>query len=296
MKMKDSKGLTILGMVFYFLMATMIIFGSLVYVSNSAHARERLNLQFSVDIQYRQLLSNQWVTLNSKSYDGIGGLQAHLDSSAQYRMVLTVRKPFDLSGAFRVRMFSRVDGVALPVNTEKGVIIFGPQDGCQNETRCEPLSLNDVGQVELRLDLEKAQETALGIFNFRPYDESPPITIRTQYFYDGKEIACGSSVKKGWWIFAKKLKGSGSAVDTISICAKNPKGSIECADDRETEVKVRANRNGTIKFSLWNNKAIENGCEFYVGKKSSTNDEKPTKKKDKSDLGIFDRGYEPDFG
>lgn len=297
MKLKDSKGLTILGMIFYFLVATLILFGSVFYISSAAYARDRLNLKFEIVIQYRQLMTNNWITHKEESFDGIGGLQTHLDSSAEYRMVIIVRKPFDLSGTFRVRMFSRVDGIALPSGTDSGTIIFGPHDDCSsNEVRCKPLTLNDVGQVELRMDLEKSQETALGIFNFRPYDASPPITIRARYFYDGKEIACGSTVKKGWWIFGKKLKGSGSVVDTISICAKKPKGSFDCADDQESEVKTRANEKGVLRFSIWNNKAIEDKCVFYVGDKEDLTIKKSSKRHKKDDLGVFDRGYEPDFG
>jgi hypothetical protein len=230
-------------------------------------ARERLSLNHFVEIQYRSLTVGEWRSLTAREFDGVGALQFHLDSNFEYRMIITVRKPFDLAGTLRVRMVTRTDGIALPAGSETGRIIFGPQNGCQaNEERCRPLSLDDVGLVETRLDLEKARVTSIGAFTIRPFSTPMPITIRTRYFRGDQEIFCGSTVKKGWLIFGKRLRADGSPIDTISACGRRPNGKIACAEDQDYQVEIRANEIGRLYFSIWNREALEDQCHFNVVK------------------------------
>lgn len=262
MKFLKNGDFTFTGFLAYYAGLAFIVFVVLFFI-DSAHSREKLNLGFSVEVQYRFGDADPWEQSEKRDFEGVGGLQFHLNPQGDYRLILKVQKPFDLEGAFRVRMVTREDGIAVPKGTDFGQIILGPHEGCTG-SRCEPLTLSDVGLVELRLDLQKAEETAIGAFTLRPYDDPPPIVIRTRYFHGGNEIHCGSQVKKGWWLFAKKFRADGSLVDTISVCVRRPSGKMNCADDRENHVKVRANEKGTYQFSIWNTKVIENRCEFYA--------------------------------
>lgn len=275
MKLHDEKGPTILGMVLGFFAFSVIVF-LITSLVRTAHARDRLNLSFSIAIQYE--FGEEWITSKElKSVTGLGGLQFHIDPEKKYRMVIKVPKPHDIKGTFRARSATRVDGVVVPPDSTEGVIIFGPQPSCNTrcneldtnclntlENRCAPLSLDDVGLVEMRLDLEKASETAIGAANVRPYDKAPPIPVRASIRYKEGLIQCDSTVDKGWWIFAKKLVADSDSLTSISLCVTTPANKTLCADDREFDLKIKANQKGTYRFEVWNDKGIGKTCLVHA--------------------------------
>lgn len=255
----------LLGIIFYSLLAFVIVVMTVFF--NKVNARERLDLRFSVEIQFRPNSVTEWINTQTKEMVGVGGIQYYQGRFNEYRMVLKVEKPTDLKGVFRARTNLRNDGIALGQGSGQGIIIFGPHDGCQNDgdnRRCDPLSLNDVGLVELRLDVEKATKTALGTFSIRPYDVAPEAVIRPGIVYKGREIPCESTVDKGWWLFAKKLQADSTAIDSISLCVLTPKGERKCAEDQEFEVETRVSKEGKYVIEIWNKRIIKRTCTIYA--------------------------------
>jgi len=226
-------------------------------------AKSQLSLKFQLEVERLQSdpEGDSWKTVDKQFVAGVGGLQFHVDD-AKYRLKITAFKPYDLDGTFKVRMATRADGIVAPKNTETVSIIFGPHEGCpKTEKRCLPISIMDVGNVELRLDLRKARGTSLGIFLLRPFSERINFTVRPAIKYKDKQIHCGSKVKKGFWIFASKMQSESDPINNISMCVKEPDGKVECAKDEEGSLKVRINQSGLFKFSVWNAYSETQTCE-----------------------------------
>jgi hypothetical protein len=263
MKLSDKKGPTIYGLLMAFIASLVLVCS--IWWANS-YARDRLNLAFSVEIQYRPSMAAPWNPVKKLTSEGLSAIQFHLDSINEYRMVLKVSKPHDIKGEFKARMITRTDGVVVPPDSSEGTIIFGPHKGCTDElgNRCKPLGLSDVGLVELRLDLEKAVETAIGAFSIRPYDNPSMIAVRPSIRYKETQIECNSSVDKGWWIFAKKFIADSTPISSISLCVTTPKSKVKCSKDLEFQLKVKANEKGPYKFTLWNEKGVKRECIIFA--------------------------------
>lgn len=226
-----------------------------------AKASPELVLESSVTIQRKD--ASGWISVESKKFKGISGLQYLIDDGQIYRMVIEVEKPYDLEGTMRVRMVTRSDGVVVPRDQKTGRIILGPHDGCpDNEVRCKPLTIDDVGLVEIRIDVEKAQFTGFSVFTLRPYDEVTPVQIRPSITYKGNNISCGSQVKKGFWIFSPKLVGNSSRVESISICITDPKGKVKCAADGEYQLKKHISKKGDYVFTVFDDRVRKSSCYF----------------------------------
>jgi hypothetical protein len=120
--------------------------------------------------------------------------------------------------------------------------------------------MKDLGLVEVRVDLEKAKRSSFGAFLLRPFDLGEVVKVRPSLMADEKIIACGSKVKKGFWIFAMKVKADGTPIDSISLCVLNPRGDTSCAEDKEFELAARMSTYGTFKFSLWDNLGRKTDC------------------------------------
>ena len=225
----------------------------------NTYASPELVLESSVKIQRQS--SSGWQTVEEKRFRGISGIQYLLDEGQVYRLIVSVEKPFDLEGVLRVRMVTRSDGTSLPKEVKSGQIIFGPHTGCPvGEKRCEPLSIDDVGLVEVRLDVEKAQFTGLGVFTLRPFTEPTPAKIRPSIQYKDSIVSCGSTIKDGFWLFAPKIRGNGSRVDSISVCLTGPKGKVICAEDGDFQVKKRVTKKGRYTFTIFDERVRRTDC------------------------------------
>jgi hypothetical protein len=250
--------LGVLTLIFYCLFAVFIYLMS-VQVKGSPE----LVLESKVMIQ-RDYGQGNWKTVEQKSFSGLSGIQYWFDTSVRFRMVIEVEKPYDLESVLRVRMVSRADGKVIKEGEKKAVIIFGPHEGCpSSEERCKPLSLDDVGLVEIRLDTEKAQFTGFGVFTLRPYTERSPIKIRPSVVYRDRDVPCGTDIpKKGFLFFVPKLVGNGSVIDAISLCLTNPKGKVKCADDGEAEVRKLVTKKGLYQIVLFDERQRKTTCNI----------------------------------
>lgn len=241
-----------------FLLATLLTIASF---SQDA----KMNLNYKVKIQFRLSQASDWRNIVDEKIEGLSGVQYYLDNSYEHRMIIEVEKPQGLKGTLRVRTPIRLDGVTLSANSTVGRIIFGPQAGCEGEKRCEPLSTNDVGLVEIRLDSELANATAFGAFLLRPFTVRPEPAIRPVVQYNDKNVPCGTAVKKkGFWIFAKSIFTDASLADTISLCAINPKGKRECAELFDWDLKIKGSKKGLYTFILWNEDFNKTKCDIYL--------------------------------
>jgi hypothetical protein len=230
-----------------------------------SHAKTQLTADFVAEVQqkYVDVAGTEWKTIKTTHVvDSIGGLQFFLEKQNTYRLKLTVKKPYDIAGSLRVRMPTRKDGVAVGAGTDRAVLIFGPQMGCKDEPRCEPLNLNDSGVLEIRMDLEKADHSSFGILMLRPHDEQLDLALRPSIKYKDIDVGCESTVEKGWWIFASKVKASTYPTDSISLCVRKPNGKVECADDEETSIKVRVDDSGVYSFFSWNKTPLHSECSI----------------------------------
>lgn len=228
----------------------------------TATARAPLTLNFEVEVQRRVVdpASEQWATVTKVKAEGIAGLQSYLDPQTTHRLVITVFKPQDLKGSFKVRTPLRVDGVTLDLG-RSAQLILGPHTGCPDaEARCKPFTEEEVGQIEMRMDLEKAKQTAFGILAIRPYSQPVEEAVRTALVFKDKTIPCGATVEKGWWIFASSVYSSANPKDTISLCVQEPDGDIECADDEEFEIGKKMNQTGQYEFVVWNSSPTVARC------------------------------------
>lgn len=241
----------------------MKLFLLLLLLTVQANAKNQLTLDYKAEVQVRvgDVEGDTWNTVEEIN-GPIGGGQFWLKRDLVFRLKITARKPHDIKGTFKVRTPTRTDGVVAPEGTGEVVMIFGPHKGCpEQEERCRKLSLNDIGNVELMLKLERADQVSLGIFLLRPYDEELELAYRPALTYKNKSILCGDTVKKGFWIFARRFYGSASPLDTISLCVKNPKGKVKCVEDSEDdEIKIKARRAGTYEFTTWNRGPISSTC------------------------------------
>jgi hypothetical protein len=231
--------------------------------STTVLARTQLALRYEAEVQAGQHdpMGTVWQTVTALKADGIGGLQVYLDPKKQHRLKLTVFKPHDLKGTYKVRTPLRSDAVTLGPEARSGTIILGPHPGCQEiESRCAPYTIEEIGLIEFRMDLEKAKRSAFGVLLIRPYDEVLEVASRTAITFQDKTIACGSTVDKGWWIFASSINSNADPIDTISLCVQEPDGDIECADDRENEISKKANERGWYEFINWNSTPTAARC------------------------------------
>jgi len=237
-------------------------------LSLKSYSRSQLSLEYKVSIQveYNDPEGTEYQTIAWKEMSGIGGIQVALDPVKKHRMVIKVRKPINLAGIFKVRMPTRVDGVNAPTGLEYAQIIFGPQRGCPGigEDACKPITEDDIGNIELRLDLKQAEQTAFGVFLFRPYADPLDFAIRPSIKYKDKIIKCGSSIKKGLWLFAKRARADTDPMDTISLCALDPKKKWDCAGDKEDSMKIRINKKGRYLFVAWNKSPTYSTCEIFA--------------------------------
>ena len=232
---------------------TLLLLAIFLFVCRMSYARTELTLSYKAQIQEKYIdpEGDEWRTTVSKSFTAIGGLQFMLRPESNYRLKLIVTKPYDIAGKLRVRTPTRMDGILSPAGTDKAVIIFGNQEGC-DEPRCKPLNLNDVGNIELRMELDEAQHTSFGIMLFRPYATELPFAVRIALKYKDKHIACGSQVKKGWWIFASSMTAEAVQLGTVSLCVSDPDGEVKCAPDQEEVLKIKINKKGIYNFVAWN--------------------------------------------
>jgi len=230
--------------------------------SSVAYAKPSLTLEYMAEVQMelKDPTGPVWITHAVRHVaHGVGGLQVWLDPQGRHRIKITARKPHDVRGSFKIRMPSRSDGVVANPNSDTVSIIFGPHEGCpDSEARCKPLTENDLGNVELRLDLEKAKQSSLGVMLLRPYKDASDIAIRPALSYEGKEVKCNTKVEKGWWIFASRMVAD--TVDAISVCVREPDGNVECAKDQAKEIKIKIQQTGTYEFTIWNSSPYEASC------------------------------------
>ena len=251
----------------YYIVTIFVIILVIAGVSRNARAAEleRLNLVYRVSVEYQSIEpeGQRWIEAKSTTIDGMGGFQFHLDESLEYRMVVHVEKPFDLGGTLKLRTPTKRTGVTLVRGSKEGRLILGPHDGC-SQSACDPLSRNDVGQFQLQMNLEKATTTSFGAYLVRPFVMPAPIVISPGLKYKDSVINCGETVKKGWWIFAKKLEVHADPIGTISLCVETPDKEVHCADDQEQEIKIRANQSGPYKFFVWSEKIVYQHCEIQA--------------------------------
>ena len=235
-----------------------------VLMSIPANAKSQLNLGFELEAQMlkQDPEGDVWQTLQKKSFLGVGGFQFHI-AGGKYRLKITAHKPYDIKGVFKVRMPGRVDGVVAPAKKTSVSIILGPHKGCPaKKARCLPLTKDDFGNLELRLDLKKAKQTSLGIALLRPYDTRVNFAIRPALRYEDLSVPCGAKVPKGWWIFASSMKAESDPISSISLCVREPDGDVECAEEKEESVRVKLNEEGLFQFIVWNESADTVACEI----------------------------------
>jgi hypothetical protein len=232
------------------------------FISAYAYGREQLNLHFDVDIQYRVTATKdtEWLSAKKTKVEGIGAIQVKLNKLFDHRLIFTIKKPFDIKGSFKVRTPTRTDGIVAKEKSDTVQIILGPHKGCpKSEKRCQPIVLEDVGNIELRLDLFKAKKSSFGVLLFRPFSFFSDGPVRPSVSYEDKELDCGSQIESGWFIFASNIRAVGSP-DTISLCIEGPDGDKECAEDREGEVEVSANQSGKYSIVAWDTNPIQTRC------------------------------------
>lgn len=233
----------------------------LLFIPLRLQAKTQLTLDYKVMAQVLvgDIEGDTWNTVQSAS-GPITGLQFFLEKAETYRLLIEVRKPHDIKGTFKIRTPTRTDGLVAPKGTDKLKIILGPQKGCNGESRCDPITINDIGNVEMMLTLEEANQVSLGVFLLRPHDEKLDLAYRPALTYKGNQILCGSTVKKGFWIFARRFHGNASPLDTISLCVKNPKGKVFCVGEKEYEIKIKARKSGLYEFTAWNATPVQSTC------------------------------------
>jgi len=235
-------------------------------VCSNTYARDQLTLQFEVEFQYTVFGGDkvEWIAMDKMKVDGIGALQVKLNKTVQQRLIFTVKKPFDLKSVFKIRTPQRSDGIVGKAESDSIQIILGPHQGCpEEESRCKPITLDDVGNIELRLELYKAQAPSFGVLLFRPYSQTLMLPVRPSVSYKNEKVACDSHIETEWFIFARDIEVSG-APDIISLCIEKPNGDKECAEDRETEVEVTASQSGKYNVVAWNTTPFQTVCSIYA--------------------------------
>ena len=238
---------------------------ALSFFGDVVFARNELTLKFNATVQafHKDPEGGQWKKVVSKDFRGLGGLQFQLKKKVTYRIIFSVKKPKDLKAVFKARMLGRKDGIVVAPEEEKAQIIFGSQPGCQVATdRCKPLGMSDVGNVELRLEVEKAKAASFGILLIRPYDKKTPVEVRPALRYDDEKVYCGSKIDSGWWIFASDMEVKADPTKTISLCVKEPDGDHQCSENEETEFEVRIDESGVYQFSFWDEIPRFSTCEI----------------------------------
>jgi len=219
-----------------------------------AQARTQLTLKYNVQVQteLHDPVENIWQTVEEVDVDGIGSLQVHLYPNKKYRLKLTVSKPYDLKGVYKIRTPIRHDSIVLGPKTTKGTIILGPHKGCEKEKRCNPFTTEEIGMFEFRMDIEKAERSSFGVLLIRPYEEQAEGAARAAITFRNETISCGSTIDKGWWIFASSFHSNANPLDNISLCLHEPDGDVRCSKDNKHKVSVKANQRGRYEFINWN--------------------------------------------
>ena len=235
-----------------------------IFTAAALRAKSPLGLAFTLELQtlIADPTGEVWATAKAEAYEGIGGFQGPVAEGSDHRLIIRAARPFDGEGTLKVRTPARAKGAVFGKGGSHIQVILGPHKGCS--VSCEPITIADVGNLEVRMDLKRAKASSFGHILLRPYDERWSFNLEPYISYRGKHIPCGAEVTKGGWLSMRRATIISDPTSTLSLCVHPPIGKTRCSKPGNPEVGIRLKARGEYIVQAWSETPGLAECEVYV--------------------------------
>ncbi|OFZ54988.1 MAG: hypothetical protein A2428_03180 [Bdellovibrionales bacterium RIFOXYC1_FULL_54_43] len=171
-----------------------------------------------------------------------GCIAKKLTTGACKRIRIRAEKPGDKVASFAVQFPGRTFAITAPEGAPFAEILL-------NE-----ISLNDIGDMSLMLNVTGAVEQSFGMISLRTHDQEITPAATAALSSDGRVLRDGDAIKKGWrFLFFGTAKGVDvveNPADLLSLCGFFPNGEIRCSEDNRMSFYVT--ERGEYLFVSWN--------------------------------------------